>query len=72
MRTKWMLAAAGVAVVGSLAFVQAQGEGDPAPAPVQAAAATDQPIQFPHDIHAGTYQMDCQYCHFSAERSVDA
>ena len=31
-----------------------------------------QPIQFPHDTHAGQFQIDCQYCHFSAERSVDA
>jgi len=72
MRKTWMIAAAGVAVLGSLAFVQAQGEGETAPEPQPQAAATDQPIQFPHDIHAGTYQMDCQYCHFSAERSVDA
>ncbi len=49
--------------------VQAQ-EGD--------AAITDgedsrvQPIAFPHTIHAGQDQIDCQYCHFSAERSVDA
>ena len=73
MKTTWMIAATGVAVLGSLAFVQAQGEGEAETAPpAQAVAATDQPIQFPHDIHAGTYQMDCQYCHFSAERSVDA
>lgn len=31
-----------------------------------------QPLAFPHDTHALTYQIDCQYCHFSAERSVDA
>ena len=31
-----------------------------------------QPIQFPHDTHAGQFTIDCQYCHFSAERSVDA
>jgi hypothetical protein len=73
MNKKWMLAAAGLAVAGSLAFVQAQSQEDTAAAPApQAAPATAQPIQFPHDIHAGTYGMDCQYCHFSAERSVDA
>ena len=41
-----------------------------------AAAASGQPIAFPHDQHAGSEpgqnQMDCQFCHFSAERSVDA
>ncbi len=38
--------------------------------------ASGQPIAFPHDQHAGVEegqnQMDCMYCHFSAERSVDA
>jgi len=31
-----------------------------------------QPIAFPHDIHAGTNQIPCMYCHSSADRSVDA
>ena len=31
-----------------------------------------QPIRFPHDTHAGQFTIPCQYCHFSAERSVDA
>ncbi len=29
----------------------------------------DQPIAFSHKIHAGTYKIDCQYCHDSARRS---
>lgn len=33
---------------------------------------TQQPIAFPHDIHVTDYQIDCQYCHYSADRSVDA
>ncbi|MBI4521713.1 MAG: cytochrome c3 family protein [Gemmatimonadetes bacterium] len=37
-----------------------------------AAAAGPQPIPFPHTVHAGQYRIDCQYCHYSAERSVDA
>lgn len=28
-----------------------------------------QPINFPHNIHAGTYKIDCQYCHSDARRS---
>mgnify|MGYP001316766672 CR=1 FL=1 len=39
---------------------------------VEIASATIQPIAFPHNVHAGTDKIDCQYCHFSAERSVDA
>ena len=45
----------------SSAEVAADGEGKP-----------PQPIAFPHTIHAGVDRIDCQYCHFSAERSVDA
>lgn len=32
----------------------------------------EQPIAFPHDVHAGTNQIPCMYCHTSADRSVDA
>jgi hypothetical protein len=32
----------------------------------------EQPIPFPHDVHAGTYEIPCLYCHSSAERSVSA
>jgi hypothetical protein len=31
-----------------------------------------QPIAFPHDVHAGTNQIPCMYCHTSADRSVSA
>jgi len=31
-----------------------------------------QPIPFPHDIHAGTNNVPCLYCHSSAAKSVDA
>ena len=34
--------------------------------------AVEQPIPFPHDIHAGTNQIPCMYCHWSADKSVDA
>lgn len=35
--------------------------------------APDQPIAFPHDVHAGgTNKIPCMYCHTSADRSVDA
>lgn len=32
----------------------------------------EQPIAFPHDLHAGTNQIPCMYCHATADRSVDA
>ena len=70
MKKPWVLGVATVlAAVTTLAFVQAQGEEAPPPPPAE---ATVQPIAFPHNTHAGDFQIDCQYCHFSAERSVDA
>lgn len=71
MSPKWTIpAVAAVAALATLAFVGGQGQD----VEVGGAAAdtTVQPIAFPHDIHASQYQMDCQYCHYSADRSVDA
>ncbi len=77
MLKQWTIGAVALLAIGSsLAFVTAQDpaatqEGETSTA-AAAASSNAQPIQFPHDIHAETYQIDCQYCHFSAERSVDA
>ena len=30
-----------------------------------------QPIFFRHDIHAGQFKIQCQYCHYSVERSSE-
>jgi mono/diheme cytochrome c family protein len=40
-----------------------------APALVTVPGAPPQPIFFSHLIHAGSYQIDCQYCHADARRS---
>lgn len=77
MNYRWTfatMAGLGAVLLGSIAFLQAQ-EGEPAaqaPAPAASASPRDQPIAFPHNIHAGTNQIDCKYCHFSAERSKSA
>lgn len=34
--------------------------------------APAQPIAFSHALHAGLYEIDCQYCHTGAERSRHA
>jgi hypothetical protein len=34
--------------------------------------APEQPIAFSHAVHAGLYELDCQYCHTGAERSRHA
>ena len=78
MRKPWLVAAlTGVLALAGLAFVQGQGGQGEVAAPAGAAAyPSGQPIAFPHDLHAGSQPgqaaMDCQYCHYSAERSVDA
>jgi hypothetical protein len=72
MNKNWLIGGlAGVLALAGVAFVQGGGgEGE------AAAGATIQPIAFPHNLHAGSEEgqanMDCQFCHFSAERSVDA
>lgn len=73
MKKHWLIGGlAGVFALAGLAFVQgggAEGAADPA-------AESGQPIAFTHNQHAGgetgQNNMDCQFCHFSAERSVDA
>jgi hypothetical protein len=32
----------------------------------------EQPIAFYHNVHAGQNQIPCAYCHYTADRSVDA
>jgi hypothetical protein len=34
--------------------------------------APQQPIAFPHRIHAGEYRIPCQYCHYAARTSRHA
>lgn len=34
--------------------------------------APEQPIPFPHDLHAGNYKIDCKFCHVQTEVSRHA
>jgi hypothetical protein len=34
--------------------------------------APEQPVPYSHALHAGTFQMDCRYCHSNVERSAHA
>jgi hypothetical protein len=74
MKKQWLAALiVGFGLLGSLAFAQARENGEASAAVQEAETLTQgQPIAFPHDIHAGVRQIDCQYCHFSAERSTAA
>jgi len=64
-RAKWALLAVGViAMLAGTGFV-AQGGW-------RLGGPPEQPIAFPHDVHAGTLQIPCMYCHYTADRSPDA
>lgn len=63
-RPKWaVLAAIGAAILAGTGFAAVGGW-------PQSRAV--QPIDFPHNVHAGTYQIPCMYCHSSADRSPAA
>ena len=72
MKRSWLIGGlASLLALAGVAFVQGGGgEG------AEGEAEAFQPIAFPHDLHAGSGEgqanMDCMFCHFSAERSVDA
>ncbi|NOY50855.1 MAG: c-type cytochrome [Chlorobi bacterium] len=55
-----------IAVGSELLFVESAGLGR------QQYYQPDQPIAFSHKIHAGQNQIDCQYCHFTADKSMHA
>jgi hypothetical protein len=78
--SKFLLGGAIVAVLAVGAGLARAPAGQPAPAPavpdsIAAARLTvadsarlkgpRQPIFFRHDVHAGQYKMQCQYCHYS-------
>ena len=76
------VAAGGVAALLTLGGVppyaqQAKTVADSIVAPVLSASDTGslkgprQPIFFRHDIHAGQYKMQCQYCHYSVPVSSE-
>ena len=78
MRKHWLIGGlASLLALAGLAFIQ-EGPQEPPGSEdmVEAEYPSGQPIAFPHDQHAGSQpgqnNMDCQYCHYSAERSVSA
>ena len=42
------------------------------PANVERGYQPVQPIDYSHELHAGTLQIDCYYCHVNAERQAQA
>ena len=78
MRKHWLIGGlASLLPLAGLAFIQVNPEDVPASDGItESEYPLGQPIAFPHNQHAGSQpgqnNMDCQYCHYSAERSVDA
>ncbi len=78
MRKHWLIGglAGVVTLAAGLALAGAQDAQVAAQAESPETYASGQPIAFPHNIHAGSEEgqnnMNCMFCHFSAERSVDA
>jgi hypothetical protein len=55
---------AGIGVHGSFAYEEATRIGR------TQGYAPDQPIKFSHKIHAGDNEIDCRYCHYTADFSL--
>jgi hypothetical protein len=81
-----IIAGAGAAAIGLAALAVTSGPGgaqaprtvaDSAKAPLLAAGDTAkllgprQPVFFRHDIHAGQFKIQCQYCHYSVAVSSE-
>ncbi len=69
VKAKWIhyiIMLTALAIIGEIVFVEASGLGR------QQYYQPDQPIWFSHQVHAGQNQIDCEYCHFTADKSMHA
>lgn len=69
VKAKWIhyiIMITAVVIIAEIVFVEAVGLGR------QQYYQPDQPIAFSHKVHAGQNQIDCKYCHFTADRSMHA
>ena len=72
MTKRWIGASVvALTLLASPAFLQAQ-DGSVAVPVTDGEDALVQPIAFPHTIHAGVDQIDCQYCHSGTDQSRTA
>ena len=55
-----------IIIAGEVIFVEATNLGR------QQYYQPEQPVWFSHKVHAGQNQIDCQYCHFTADKSLNA
>ena len=62
----YILILTAITIIGEGVFVEASALGR------QQYYQPDQPIYFSHAVHAGQNQIDCQYCHYTADESMHA
>ena len=65
-RRKWALVPGFVALAGLVGVLSAY-----AGASSSQGFAPEQPVRFPHPVHVAKLGMNCQYCHYSANKSPD-
>jgi hypothetical protein len=79
-KSAWIVLGAGVAAIVALAVIERpSGAQQPKAPPSVVLTAADsasfkgprQPVYFRHDIHAGQFKMQCQYCHYSVAVSTE-
>ena len=69
VKAKWIhyiIILTALAIIGEIVFIEAAGLGR------QQYYQPDQPVWFSHEVHAGQNQIDCEYCHFTADKSMHA
>jgi cytochrome c/class III cytochrome C family protein len=69
VKAKWIhyiIMITSLAIIGEIIFVEATALGR------QQYYQPDQPVWFSHKVHAGQNQIDCKYCHFTADKSMHA
>ncbi len=69
VKAKWIhyiIMLTALAIIGEIVFVEAAGLGR------QQYYQPDQPVWFSHEVHSGQNQIDCEYCHFTADKSMHA
>ncbi len=69
VKAKWIhyiIMLTSVIIIGEIVFVEATSLGR------QQYYQPDQPVWFSHKVHADQNQIDCKYCHFTADKSMHA
>lgn len=61
-----------LALAGLVAALLVAGSCDTTPVSTQQGYTPEQPVAYSHAVHAGHYEIDCQYCHFGAEKGRHA